>query len=80
MSRFQMLLCESPPGLGEVLGAAFFKATLLSSLLHWAFYIFSFELRTMKDIGLDDLGSNILMVAQLLFYLRRVRAREVKSV
>lgn len=57
MSGFQMLFCESPPGLGEVLGAAFFKATLLSSLLHWAFYIFSFELRTVENTGLDDLCS-----------------------
>lgn len=40
MSRFQMLLCESPPGLGEVLGAAFFKATLLSSLTLGLLHIF----------------------------------------
>ena len=54
---FKCCSVNPPPGLGEVLGAAFFKATLLSSLLHWAFYIFPFELRTVENIGLDDLYS-----------------------
>lgn len=40
-------------------GAAFTSSrlTLLSSVLHWDFCVFTFELRTLKSTGLDDLCS-----------------------